>query len=93
MARGLSTSPQEIQQEKAEQIGSPTRWRRYSSDILAEIEAARAFFVEFIGADAEGVMIVPAARYLLVAPGMLESSASAGAFASVRTNRFARNHS
>lgn len=38
-------------------------WRLHPSDFFSEAEMARALFAELIGADAEGVAIVPAASY------------------------------
>lgn len=38
-------------------------WRLHPSDFFAEAETARALFGQLIGADAEGVAIVPAASY------------------------------
>jgi selenocysteine lyase/cysteine desulfurase len=38
-------------------------WRLHPSDFFAETETARALFAQLIGADAEGVAIVPAASY------------------------------
>lgn len=57
----LLRAAREVGQEAVARKSSP--WRVTPADFFTEAETARALFAELIGADAEGVAIVPSASY------------------------------